>query len=221
MTDAPNPVAREALSLLAKNRLPDSIQSRALVMYSGGLDSFAILYNLLAHTSLYVHAHHIEIVNFERRDQAENDAITKQMAYLKKATRRFEFSSSRNEFNHGYGGGTDTQLTMFTAARVYTAWEGRFRSIWTGHITPPEWEMFEGAALFHAMFINREVKPQWLRPLRPLKKPEILGSVPEEARDLIWSCRTPVHRGDGSYAPCGNCHACRSRTEAEAVLSGS
>ena len=39
---------------------------------------------------------------------------------------------------HGYGGGTDTQLTMFTAARVYTAWEGRFRSIWTGHISPPE-----------------------------------------------------------------------------------
>ena len=78
---------------------------------------------------------------------------------------------------HGYGGGTDTQLTMFTAARVYTAWEGRFRSIWTGHISPPEWEMFEGAALFHAMFINREIRPYLLRPLRLLKKPDILGSI--------------------------------------------
>jgi hypothetical protein len=120
---------------------------------------------------------------------------------------------------HGYGGGTDTQLTMFTAARVYTAWEGRFRSIWTGHISPPEWEMFEGAALFHAMFINREIWPYWLRPLRLLKKPDILGSIPVDARELVWSCRKAVHLEDGRFQPCGKCHACRSRAEAEATLS--
>ena len=96
MTEAVSQVAQQAQDLLAKHRLPDSIQNRALVMYSGELDSFAILYSLLAHTKLDVHAHHIEIVNYERRDEAENDAIAKQMAYLKRETRRLEFSSSKH-----------------------------------------------------------------------------------------------------------------------------
>lgn len=217
MTSAPSPVVQAIRDILTVKKLPDEQRHPALVMYSGGLDSFAVLYALLSATNLSVHAHHVEIVNFEGRAQAETEAIAAQRAWLAEHCRPFEYSTSRHEFRADRTSGTDTQVTMFTAGRVYNWLEGRLWTIWTGHIRPPEWEMTEGAALLHSMFINRAMRPYWVRPLKRLDKPQILGSVPPETVEMLWSCRTPVNTGS-LVQPCGSCRTCLERAEASRLL---
>lgn len=77
-----SPVARAILDLVRTKSLPKEPRHPALVMYSGGLDGFAVLYNLLEHTNISIHAHHVELVNFEGREKAKTEAIARQRAYL-------------------------------------------------------------------------------------------------------------------------------------------
>jgi hypothetical protein len=185
----------------------------SLLMYSGGLDSTAILANLLTATRHRLHVHHIELKNFENRSEAENNAIRLIMDYCRDHYRGFTYSMSGHEFNLGLGGGVDTSLVLFTAGRVYTASGGGLNIVWTGHITPPTWETIEGAAALHAGFINKLRVPEWLRPLKQMSKKDIYQSMPPELARLCWSCRTPVYE-DGAYRPCGECYTCRTIEQA-------
>ena len=65
----------------------------------------------------------------------------------------------------GRSGGTDTELTMFTAGRVCHALLGRVDLVVTGHINPGFPELAHGEAVFHACFLNAAFRPQWIRPL--------------------------------------------------------
>ena len=67
-------------------------------MFSGGLDSVALLANLLQETEQSLHAHHIEIQNYENRARAENDAVRRTLAYFNGHYRDFSYSSSKSEF---------------------------------------------------------------------------------------------------------------------------
>lgn len=189
----------------------------SLVMFSGGLDSVALLANLLTATRHDVHVHHIEIDNFENRMEAEINAVEMTLEYCRKNFRPFTYSKSRNEFHLGLGGGYDVSLAMFTAGRVYTARGGGIDVVWTGHIALGTDDLVQASAVFHAGFINRLRVPEWLRPLTRMAKKDIYESIPEELAKLCWSCRTPVYK-DGAYHPCGECHACKSIIQAGGVL---
>ena len=189
---------------------------RSLVMYSGGLDSVALLANILAETDHHVHVHHIDIANRDGRSEVETIAVEKTLNYIRREYRDFDYSSSRNEFNVGWGGGTDLQLTLFTAGRLTTALEGMVDMVFTGHIQPPFWELSEGAAVLNAVFIQRKQKPEWLWPFSKIdgpfgmRKVHIWESIPLELAEMTWSCRRPVKEGDQTQA-CNDCHACASR----------
>lgn len=189
---------------------------RSLVMYSGGLDSVALLANILAETDHHVHVHHIDIANRDGRSEVETIAVEKTLNYIRREYRDFDYSSSRNEFNVGWGGGTDLQLTLFTAGRLTTALEGMVDMVFTGHIQPPFWELSEGAAVLNAVFIQRKQKPEWLWPFSKIdgpfgmRKVHIWESIPLELAEMTWSCRRPVKKGDQTQA-CNDCHACASR----------
>lgn len=215
------PVNRMVASALEKSLLGARTRHnrkniRSLVMYSGGLDSVALLANVLAETDHHVHVHHIDIVNREGRSAVENIAVKKTLNYIRREYRAFEYSSSRNEFNIGLGGGTDLQLTLFTAGRLTTALEGLVDIVFTGHIQPPFWELSEGAAVLNAIFIQRKQKPEWLWPLSKIdgpfdmRKVHIWESIPPELAEMTWSCRRPVTVDEDTKA-CNDCHACSSR----------
>jgi hypothetical protein len=184
----------------------------ALLMLSGGLDSVSLLANILEETDHSLHAHHIEIQNYENRLQAESEALQAVLAYCRERYRAFSFSTSKSEFPLGRGGGFDLTLVLFTAARVHTALGRVIDIVYTGHIAPTRPEILEGSAVFNACYINKRFKPVWLRPLDRLKKIDIYDSIPQELAELTWSCRRPVYQGD-SYRPCGQCHTCRSMAE--------
>ena len=196
---------------------------RSLVMYSGGLDSVALLANLLAETDHHVHVHHIDIVNRDGRSAMENIAVEKTLDYIRREYRDFDYSTSRHEFNIGWGGGTDLQLALFTAGRLTTALEGMVDIVFTGHIGTPFWEASEGAAILNAVFIQRKQKPEWLWPLSKIdgnyrmQKLHIWESIPPELSEMTWSCRRPVTI-DGDTQVCNDCHACTSRANLKKQL---
>ncbi len=199
--------------------------TRSIVMLSGGLDSVVVLFNVLAETRQRVHAHHIEIDNYEGRARAETLALKKIIAYCRKNIRDFEYTTSRSEFHLGLGGGTDLTLAMFEAARVTKALGGAIDIVYTGHVTSTFWEMSEGAAVFNAAFINRKFKPEWLRPLGRVageyrqRKINIYESIPHKLADMTWSCREPVSRGRG-FVICGKCRACKTRQKLADDIAG-
>ena len=205
---------QKCLEKTFKGRTPPP-NLKTIVMLSGGLDSIALLATVLKETTHAVHAHHIEIVNFENRWKVEKRAVADALKYIRKHYRAFDYSESRNEFSVGKGGGTDLQLSLFTAFRLTTALGGNVDLVMTGHITPPFWELSEGAAVFHAGFIHKRRKPEWVWPLKFLtsahtqKKLDIYESIPEELAETAWSCRKPVQT-KAKFTPCGVCFACKS-----------
>ena len=210
-----------ALNREVRRALPTARQRShsALLMLSGGLDSVALLANVLAETDQRLHVHHIEIQNFEDRQEVENEAVDKVLAHLRQHYRPFSYSTSKSEFPLGKGGGFDLTLVLFTAARVHTALASVIDIVYTGHIAPNRPEILEGSAVFNACYINKRFKPVWLWPLARLKKIEIYESTSRELADLTWSCRKPVREGD-AFRPCGACHACLSRAEVRRALNG-
>jgi 7-cyano-7-deazaguanine synthase in queuosine biosynthesis len=187
-------------------------------MLSGGLDSVALLANLLQQTDQRLHVHHIKLQNYENRSEIENRAIDRILAYSREHYRPFSYSTSGSDFPLGKGGGYDLTLVLFTAARVHTALGRTVDIVWTGHISPTRAEIIEGSAVFNACHINKRFKPMWLWPLAHLKKIDIYDSIPRELADLTWSCRRPVAEAE-RYTPCGQCHACRSRAEVGRILA--
>ena len=197
----------EARSSRFKRRL------NTLIMYSGGLDSAAMLASVLQETDHKVHVHHIKIINNEARDVVEDTAVNSTLSFIREHYRDFDYSTSCNEFLLGKGGGTDLQLQMFTAGRVNCVLGGLLDNVLTGHQFPRFSVLSEGAVLFNAMSAERTRKPEWLRPLSRIKKIDVYESIPNELARLTWSCRKPVteETRDGVVSvPCGKCHACKS-----------
>ena len=59
---------KQALDIcLQKNYFKGNNNEKAIVMYSGGMDSVSLLWNLLEHTEQDIHVHSIHIDNSEGR----------------------------------------------------------------------------------------------------------------------------------------------------------
>src|SRR5215212_1127359 len=168
MTDSTTTPVAAALDLTLEKarRLRRNKTPLALLMLSGGLDSVVLLATLLDRTEFDIHAHHVDLDNAERRLGAERRALEQVFAYCEEHYRPFERSTSGHEFRvDARSGGTDTELTMFTAGRVCHALLGKVDLVVTGHINPGFNELAHGEAVFHACFFNAAFRPQWIRPL--------------------------------------------------------
>lgn len=221
------PVGRTVTLAFEKVPLVKTRPARVVLMYSGGLDSVALLANLLAATDHEIHVHHIVLDNGERRAGAENQAVAATYEWCREHLRTFDASESGHTFPTGGGaGGWDTSLTMFTAARVTRwLWESPVDVIVTGHIRSGFRELAEGESVFHAALqARRRRDPDWLRPLarltattQPERKADIASSIPADLVERSWWCRRPVEAG-GTWIPCEGCHACTSMTAADGIL---
>lgn len=189
----------------------DRIYSLALV--SGGLDSVALLANLLQHTKHKVHAHFVEMVNHENRSNAEKAAMQKCVNYLIRHYRPFEYSTSVYEMMLGEPKwvGPDISAVMFMAGRLCKSLGNNMDMIWTGHMRGPVYEYVDAGAVLAASFSSLLKKPLWVMPLTNFLKFDIHESIPKELADLTWSCRFPKYDAMGNATPCGECHACGGR----------
>lgn len=194
----------------------------SLVLVSGGLDSVALLANMLQHTKHRVHAHFVEIVNHEKRAVAEKAAVQKCVNYMMRHYRPFEYSSSVYEMMLGEPKwvGPDISAVMFMAGRLCKSLGNNMDMIWTGHLRAPTYEYIDAGSVLSAAFSSLLKKPLWITPMQNFLKYDVLQSIPEDLADLTWSCRNPVYDEQGNPSKCGKCHACGASLRLK-ILSGS
>jgi len=205
---------KQALDIcLNKNYFKGNKNESAIVMYSGGMDSVSLLWNLLEHTEQDLHVHSIHIDNSEGRVKAEAEAVRETINYMKKHQRPFEFSSSVYSMKMKYPGGKDMTLALFQAMRASSGLGKSFNIVYTGDYNIGREEGAEAQGVLNALCTTRRAKPIWLAPFEHMtynsveRSKGIYLSMPEELRKTYWSCRHPTELLSG-FVVCGKCHAC-------------
>lgn len=184
-------------------------------MFSGGLDSTAMLVKLLAQSRDELRVHHIHMVNREGRDRAEHRAVEAIVAYLRQRYRPFRYSESALDFASLEAVPIDYLSIAFVACQVAIDTPGCTR-IAVGALASDtdianrsarQKRVFE--VLYECYRARKlgEPRVEWIFPVFETPKAELADALPQELLDLTWSCRRPV---DG-LRPCMTCKACRVR----------
>ncbi|MFP4445451.1 MAG: hypothetical protein ACLFPD_04300 [Desulfosudaceae bacterium] len=201
-------------------------KNKILCMCSGGLASLGALYRLLteeAYAGFDLHVHHINLRNIENRMQAERRAVQKTLSYFREGgfrhlffTESFHDCSFMRQFQipepYWYG---------FMAAHIITADSsilyvatGRNRSDREGEAAARKSiTARRGLEIFHATLpLELRFERHYIYPVADLTKKAIWALLPEELRNMVWTCDRPVTRGE-EILPCGQCAQCAAFQE--------
>lgn len=197
-------------------------------MYSGGLDSTAMLVRLLKETTDDLRVHHIRMVNREGRSDAEQAAVESILAWCRGRYRPFRYSESGLDFSTLEAIPIDYLSVAFVACQVAIDTPGCTR-IAVGtlardldeikrSVTVAQRRVF--AAMYECYRARKLGEPvvEWIYPVYALTKPQIASLLEPEVRLLTWSCRRPVHAAAG-FRVCGTCKPCRARADISAALN--
>ena len=184
-------------------------------MFSGGIDSTAMLVKLLTQGRDELRLHHIRMVNREGRDRAESRSVEAIVAYCRKHYRPFRYSESGLDFSELEAIPIDYLSIAFVACQVAIDTPGCNR-VAVGTLAA-DTDIVNRAArqkrVFEVMYEGYrarklgEPRVEWIFPVYDTPKAELAAALPQELLDLTWSCRRPV---DG-FRPCGVCKACLAR----------
>jgi 7-cyano-7-deazaguanine synthase in queuosine biosynthesis len=194
-----------------------------LVMFSGGLDSTAMLVKLLAESSDDLRVHHVRMVNREGRDRAEQRAVEAIVAYCRARYRAFRYSESGLDFSALEAIPIDYISIAFVACQVAID-TPRCDRVAIGALasdtdianrTARQKQVFEAMYECYRARKLGEPRVELVFPVYDTPKAELAAALPHDLRDLTWSCRRPV---DG-FRPCGVCKACNARKGLHAPLA--
>lgn len=186
-------------------------------MFSGGLDSTAMLVKLLNETADELRVHHIRMVNREGRAAAEQAAVERIVAYCRARYRPFRYSESGLEFGELEAIPIDYLSIAFVACQVAIDTPGCTR-VAVGTLaadtdivnrTARQRRVFD--AMYECYRARKLGEPQveWIFPVYQAAKARLAAALPPELLDLTWSCRRPVE----GFRPCLVCKACRARED--------
>ena len=189
-------------------------------MYSGGLDSTAMLVKLLEQSEDELRVHHIRMANQEGRDEAEQSAVERIVAWCRARYRPFRYSESGLDFRGLAAIPIDYISIAFVACQVAIDTPGcdRIAVASLARDTDIENRSARQRRVFAAMYECYRARKlgepavQWVYPVYHATKKELAAALPGALMELTWSCRRPVRRGAG-WQPCGVCKACLARRE--------
>ncbi|MFN2644661.1 MAG: hypothetical protein ABR570_06700 [Burkholderiales bacterium] len=189
-----------------------------LVMFSGGLDSTAMLVKLLSQSEEELRVHHIRMANREERAEAEQAAVERIVAWCRERLRPFRYSESALDFRELDAIPIDYLCVAFVACQVAidTASCNRIAVAALARDTDIENRSARQRRVFEVLYECYrarklgEPRVDWVYPVYHASKHELAASLPRELLDLTWSCRRPVHDGP-HWRPCGACKACLAR----------
>jgi len=191
-----------------------------LAMFSGGIDSTAMLVKLLVDGADELRVHHIRMANREGRDAAEQRAVDSILAYCRARYRPFRTSESGLDFRALEAIPIDYLSIAFVACQVAID-TPRCTRIAVGSLaadTDIENRSARQRRVFEEMYACYrarklgEPRVEWIYPVYGMDKAELVAMLPAELLGLTWSCRRPL---DGNR-PCLACKACRAREKAYA-----
>lgn len=209
---------------------------KAIVGWSGGVDSTYLLWHLIHTTNYKIQAHHThlhqgEAINWE----AERAACSKIKNYLLNNLpphRDIEsiswswtnYKSLRTTFDQDILLFILAQQALVSFDDCFVAYGVTKNDVdrWTESKGYYPWvgkEIFKTAVQngdfvwgkdYKSHIIDTEV--QFM--LQDKYKADIIKAMPRDLVDLTWSCRKPIVIGDGIFKECGTCRACVERKEA-------
>jgi 7-cyano-7-deazaguanine synthase in queuosine biosynthesis len=187
-------------------------------MYSGGLDSTAMLVKLLAESKDELRVHHIRMQNREGRAQAEQSAVERIVAWCRDRYRPFRYSESALDFRSLEAIPIDYLSIAFVACQVAidTPRCDRIAVAALARDTDIENRSARQRRVFETLYECYrarklgEPEVQWIYPVYHSSKQELAAALPRELLDLTWSCRRPVPEGQ-AWRACGACKACLAR----------
>lgn len=187
-------------------------------MFSGGLDSTAMLVRLLTDAQEPLRVHHIRMDNREGRSDAEQAAVERIVAYCRTHYRPFRYSESGLEFSQLEAIPIDYLSIAFVACQVAIDTPGctRVAVAALARDTDIENRSARQRRVFETMYECYrarkvgEPQVQWIYPVYECEKAELAAALPAELLQLTWSCRRPVRTPQG-WRVCGLCKACRAR----------
>jgi 7-cyano-7-deazaguanine synthase in queuosine biosynthesis len=190
-----------------------------LVMFSGGLDSTAMLVKLLAETREELRVHHIRMANREERADAEQAAVERIVAWCRSRYRPFRHSESALDFRELEAIPIDYLCIAFVACQVAIDTPGcnRIAVAALARDTDIENRSARQRRVFetlHECYRARklgEPNVRWIYPVYDATKAQLAARLPRQLVDLTWSCRRPVQESNGVFRPCGTCKACLAR----------
>jgi len=198
-----------------------------LVMFSGGLDSTAVLVRLLTESKDDLRVHHIRMANLEGRAEAEQRAVESIVAWCQDRYRPFRYSESGLDFSGLNAIPIDYLAVAYVACQVVIDTPGCAR-VAVGTLARDLDEIKRSVCanqrrVFSAMYECYRARKlgeplvDWVYPVYALTKPQIAALLPPELRAMTWSCRKPVPI-PGGFRPCGVCKPCRARVDIGAAL---
>jgi len=189
-----------------------------LVMFSGGLDSTAMLVKLLAESGDELRVHHIRMANREGRDEAEQCAVEAIVAWCRGRYRPFRYSESGLDFRGLEAIPIDYLSIAFVACQVAIDTPGctRIAVAALARDTDIENRSARQRRVFDTLYDCYrarklgEAAVEWVYPVYHETKQALAARLPRELLGLTWSCRRPVREGEG-WRACGACKACLAR----------
>lgn len=189
-----------------------------LVMFSGGLDSTAMLVKLLTETQDPLRVHHIRMANREDRAEAEQAAVERIVAWCRERYRPFRYSESALDFQELEAIPIDYLCVAFVACQVAIDTPGcnRIAVAALARDTDIENRAARQRRVFDALYECYrarklgEAEVQWVYPVYHATKRELAAVLPRELLEMTWSCRRPVRAAQG-FRACGACKACLAR----------
>lgn len=178
-----------------------------LAMLSGGIDSVAMCYMLLKQGNK-LHIHHIEIENEENRTLVENIAVKNVLDYFTSiGLNDFTYTSSKISSPSIKGRFLyDSDAINFMAGFICNA-DAKIKSLAIGvnkeDLRNVGSVRIDRANQLFQLFSSIEK----IYPIKDYSKKDLYEMLPQELKDTIWSCRTPIY-SNNTAAPCGKCFTC-------------
>ncbi len=198
-----------------------------LAMFSGGLDSTAMLVRLLKETNDDLRVHHIRMVNREGRADAEQGAVESILEWCRARYRPFRYSESGLDFSTLEAIPIDYLSVAYVACQVAIDTPGcthiavgtlaRDLDEIKRSVTAAQRRVF--SAMYECYRARKLGEPviEWVYPVYALNKPQVASLLEPELRGMTWSCRRPV-RTPAGFQVCGACKPCTARVGISAAL---
>ena len=201
----------------------DFTKRHSLLMFSGGIDSLYSLYQLLHGTDDVVWAHHVNLVNTERRHRAEAEACGNIVAWCTEHLRSFRYTESTIDHSAFEMFGRDLLVVSFEAGIViqnaHRVFKRGFDRWMLGYCKEEAEEVLSNGVV--ASTTNRRsiieqclqasahpIVPPKLHSQELISKQLQIEAMPSELVQLAWTCRQPVWRSTLA-TECGSCKTCK------------
>lgn len=179
-------------------------------MYSGGLDSLAMLYRLLTHDDYRgygLHVHHIHIANVERRAEAEAIVVKAALEELARLGFSFVYSESSiaaPAFGRHFMYDMDS---IFFIAGYLCSVNPLIQWVAVGRIADDNAPQLDQLRQRADKLLAAFSPAKKIYPVMSMTKRELFDSLPVSLRNKYWSCRRP-QRSQNTITFCGTCKTC-------------